>query len=333
MAEVFDEWQLKIHSNLSEEAKEKARNDWVTMNKDIVHAGLNEASNYAQSQLREVIVGKMVANHRVPEPEEIIECAKRSPTCHDDEDKHWIFDFHWDVLLFKAVGKSHWGDNVRYTKAISTGINEVGKHHITVETEAILCCMFVTCMAKWKCIAECKRDGREVDRKEDRYNSIYVDSDAGQNKYGGWNKAGCTKFRSLCKVIQEARGQVHVADMENACLERLRLKHNLDEAGNKRKKGKKRRRVEEEESDDEGFEQLWATSLVEIYLFVPRYLTNLLGHSDLSTHFSSTNGATISCQLVVPLFIPPRYSPLLAPKINLIAEFITMATPLFGPTR
>lgn len=256
---IFDQWNLKEFKDLKGDELHAAKATWVAENSDYVRQAMNDVRNYAQSQLRDWVVTQTEAGKLVPTAEQVRKCALRDKEFLDTEEGMEIFAIYHDVLLRKVVGKHHWNDWIRHYSTISSAKHKNGDPCIAVNTEALLVALFDNCRLKWGCILE-QRKKNKVDnkRKDSRYKCPYIDTDVGQAKWGGWNKKGRNEVRKLCKEIFEARKSEHVAEVEEACLKKVREINDIDERDKKRQeKGKKKRKapVEEEESDDE-FDQL-----------------------------------------------------------------------------
>ena len=256
---IFDQWKLKEYQGLEGKEFVEAKKNWLLQNKELVRTAMNDQRNYAQSQLRTFITARMMFDQRVPTPQQVLDCATREPYLHEEEDKHWIMEMYHDDLLFKVVGKEHWDSWVRHYACISTAkpTDPEGKLFIQVTTEAFLVACYQNCYDKWLYIVEEKKQNREADRKDPRFNTPFIDSDAGQAKYGGWNQAGKSYFKELCKKIKEARERDHVQEMEKACLQRVRINNKIEERDQKRAaRSKRKRRVEVEEESEDEFDML-----------------------------------------------------------------------------
>ena len=256
---IFDQWKLKEYQGLDEKAFVEAKKNWLLRNKDLVRVALNDQRNYAQSQLRNYVTNRLMLNQQVPTPAQVLDCATREPYLHQKADKHWIMEMYWDVLLFKVVGKEHWDSWIRHYACISSAKPpEPGaKLFLQVTTEAFLVACYENCFDKWLYIVEEKKKGKEANRKNIRSNTAFIDSDAGQAKWGGWNAAGRNYFKELCAKIKEARERDHVKEMEEACLHRLRVFHKIEERDEKRAaRSKRKRRVEVEEEPEDEFDLL-----------------------------------------------------------------------------
>ena len=83
----------------------------------------------------------------------------------------------------------------------------------------------------------------------------FCDSDKGQAKWGGWNKAGRDFFKKACGLVKTSHVKQSTTKWEIECLAMLRAKHGVKEEEEKRA-SKKMRKLEEEveESEDENDE-------------------------------------------------------------------------------
>ena len=174
----------------------------------------------------------------------------------DDPKKHWIFEFCWDDILFRIVGKDHWDTYVRHYSTISQAIlPNYEKNCIAVGTEAFAVALYENCFDRFHLIVEQQKKRIDDKKRTDpRHKTKMIDCDGGQAKWGGWNKVGRDFCADLRKDVVKAREQEHVHEMEDACLDRIRITHDV-EARDKRRgaKSRRKRRVEEveDESDDE----------------------------------------------------------------------------------
>ena len=256
-ANVFERWDLKEFESLVGDTREAAKVQWITQNKELVRAGMNDARNYAQAGLRKLIVNRLIAKQWVPTPEQVYNCALRTEEYHTNAEYHKIFDFYADVLLFKVVGKPHWDTWIRYYKTISSAKPASDPQPgacITVGTEAFLVALYENCFDKWQMLAEMAAKGEEDPKRLDPRNKTKcIDQDGGQAKWGGWNKYGRDMCKKYGKEIKEARDQPHVKEMEEAGLQRLRVANDIEAKDKKR--GSRKRKVKEtaegEESENE----------------------------------------------------------------------------------
>lgn len=117
---------------------------------------------------------------------------------------------------------------------------------------------YTNCYNKWLYLGNYKKDGgKDPDRKNAEMKTAFIDTDAGQARWGGWNKSGRDFIKAKAKEIAEARQQPHVAEVEELALKRIREEQKIEERDQKRLARKRRRTIieEEEESEDE-FDQL-----------------------------------------------------------------------------
>lgn len=250
---IFDKWNLKDFQGLGEQELQDAKVRWVTQNKDLVRISMNEVRNYAQSRIRDWVVERLVAKKPVPMPVQVMECAMRKIEYHTDPEKQKIFDLYHDELLFKVLGREHWDWWVRHYNPIS-GLKDDGSNLVEYGSEAFLVALFENCWEKWQTIALNKAAGKvDKKRKDDVYKTPFIDKDAGVAKWGGWNKKGRDRVKDISKLVKDARAQDHVQQLEDACLQRLRIKHDIVARDAKKGAKKKRKRpvAMEVESDDE----------------------------------------------------------------------------------
>ncbi len=252
---VYHHMNLKEFNDMPDgEDKEKAIATWVTQNADHVRTGMNDVRNYTQGELRKVVMDRLMAGLVVPTSDVVLECATRV-NCGPGEANEEIFDFYVDVLLPKVALTENWDANHRHYQRVSAAHHQGNptKMCVTVSTEAFLVLMFLNCHKKWEYLKTCKLESKKEDRSHEDYKSPYTEVAKGQQKYGGWNLAGKKKFKELCILISEARKEEWVPTVEEACLQRLRTKHKVEERDRKRAiRGRKRRGVvQEEESEDE----------------------------------------------------------------------------------
>ena len=257
-ARVFDKWKLKQFEGLVGEARETAKIHWIAQNKDYVRLAMNDIRNYAQAGLRKFIVERLTSGQWVPTPTEVLDCALRNEEFHTEPANHKIFDMYADHLLFKVVGKDHWDTWMRYYGPISSAKpanDPQADPYISVGTEAFLVACYENCYVKWECIAEQKMAGtKDPARKDPRHKTTMIDTDGGQVRWGGWNKVGRDRVKDVGKLIKAAREQPHVQEMEQACLQRMRAEHDIEERDKKRGARTRKRKVvevEAEESEDE----------------------------------------------------------------------------------
>jgi hypothetical protein len=242
------------YEGLTGKALTYAENAWNDENSDLVRTGLNEARNYAQSQCRCKAQKLLRHGKYLPTPKEVLVCAMRGDVGKTDQTMA-IFDLYWDEWLFCILGKPNWDVRFRHHGCISTTYDpsQGNRRRVTIGSEAFLVLMFENCYDKWQYMMEENMAGRIHVNKHKRMETPYTDPLAGQNKYGGWNPAGKKRFKALGDMIHAAQAKEpgHVKMVKEACLARLRAKHNVDG------KGRKRGREEFQEEEEEDIEEVW----------------------------------------------------------------------------
>lgn len=244
----------KEFDGLDQDELVEAQSQWVALNADHVRTGMNSVRNYAQGQLRTVAVSYFAADKAFPTIDQILDCATRAEYLDTTDEGKKIFEFYWDVLLMKVVGKRHWDKHIRHYNTIQEAKHmdeRTDPRCITHSSEAFLVLLVENCRTKWVHLSDESRDGKDHDPTHKNLLVPFVTRDAGQQQWGGWSLAGRKRFKELREKIIDAQKQKHVLQLEKNCLERLRLKHEIDERDQKRKsRGKKRKMVEEEDEDD-----------------------------------------------------------------------------------
>ena len=93
----------------------------------------------------------------------------------------------------------------------------------------------------------------EEDKEEPHPDSIApcTITDGGTMPFGGWNKAGRKRYRTLLKKITDSKNKKRVKDADMEALVRIRDLHQVDERAARAKKGKKVEEAEELDSDHE----------------------------------------------------------------------------------
>jgi hypothetical protein len=243
------------YEGLSGKALIVAEQLWCDENSDLVRTGLNEARNYAQSQCRTKAQKLLGLGKYLPTPEEVLVCAMRGDVGKTDQTMG-IFDLYVDELIFCILGKPNWDVRFRYHGCISTTYDPSWSgdvRRVSIGSEAFLVLMFENCYDKWQYMMEEKLAKRTPNKKHKRMQTPYTDALAGQNKYGGWNVAGKKRFKALGDMIHAAQAKEpgHVKMVEEACLARLRAKHNVGG------KARKRAREEFEEEEEDGIVREW----------------------------------------------------------------------------
>jgi hypothetical protein len=251
--------------------------EWIAANKDVVRRGMNSYRNYTQQEMREYFLKFFADNQEelLPEKDEMLQFALRAGLRVQKEDAdgnfsgpgsepsdvelvHRLdkFEYYADGWVGKAAGQEHWArPTLKYYFRIS--------EKVTASTEAFLVVMYENCYDKWTAQAKLIREGnfdtvaftkaerlREKTRgQQPLYPTPYTTASSGQCMFGGFNKAGMKRYKEVKKLIEEARTQDWVEEVEDQCLQHLRLKYKRDEIDTKAKRPRARAVEEEEESD------------------------------------------------------------------------------------
>lgn len=258
-ANIFDKWNLKDFKSLKGQEREDAKAQWVAENQESVRVAMNSVRNYAQAQVRDWVVDRLMKGQMVPTPDQMRLCALRDSSISSDEELQEIFRMYHQDLLGKVLGKEHWDSWIRNYNTISSAKEpgtptEANELCVVPNSEAFLVILFDNCWVKWQMVAELKKAGKQdPKRKDQRWKTKYIDANAGVAKWGGWNKAGRKAVKDLAKLIDAARKEDHVAQLENECLQRVQanLGITVDDGEAGKKKRKRKEALAEVESDDE----------------------------------------------------------------------------------
>ena len=258
---IFDKWNLKEFQTLAGKELADANAVWIAQNQDLVRQAMNNVHNYVQSQLRSFVTDRLEAGKSVPTPDQVRLCALCDPMINDDKVMQEVFTIYHQELLAKVLGKEHWDPYVRNYNTISEARKQnpdgtAGDFCVTPGTEALLVIFFENCHEKWQLIVEERKKNRKSDpkRENEKYKTKYITADGGRATWGGWTKEGRKAVADMAKLIDQARKEAHVPEMEKACLLRVQEAKGIvvDAEGKPKKKNRKRKQpIVEEESDDE----------------------------------------------------------------------------------
>ena len=207
-----------------DDATEKVLDNFYQEHGNAVRVAHNDVRNYGQQQVTNFIVKLRMDEGNVfcPNADDVIKCISRDQEFLNTDEGKECFDFMVDVLLPKVCGAGVWLPNYRYTATISAATHAVSnKPCITPSTEAFLGLMFEGCDQRWDFMAECKANGNEIDRNDERYNNPYNDHEAGNAPFGGYTKEGQERFKELLQLVEAGRSSPHCAQVEAECLARL----------------------------------------------------------------------------------------------------------------
>ncbi len=96
----------------------------------------------------------------------------------------------------------------------------------------------------------------DLDKDEPDFYTMYLDSKAGQNKWGGWGIEGRNKFKEFRDEISDARGSKVSERAEQWALKALRSENKIDELEAKRANSRCRKRKTDShvsEDEEEGY--------------------------------------------------------------------------------
>jgi hypothetical protein len=263
-ANIFDKWNLKEFKSLKGQEREDAKAQWVAENQEAVRVAMNSVRNYAQAQVRDWVVDRLLKGQVVPTPDQMRLCALRDGSISTDPEMQEAFRLYHQDLLGKVLGKEHWDSWIRNYSTISSAKEpgtptEANELCVVPNTEAFLVILFDNCWVKWHYVAELKKAGKkDSKRKDDRWKTKYIDANAGVAKWGGWNKAGRKAVKDLAKLIDAARKEDHVAQLEDECLQRVQanLGITVDDGEQAGKKKRKRKEAPAEVESDDEFDRL-----------------------------------------------------------------------------
>lgn len=108
-----------------------------------------------------------------------------------------------------------------------------GALRITASSEAVAVLLVKNNHSKWEAMykhrnIDMNHGGKFPEWKKSaptenvQFKTKYSDSNCGQNKFGGWKIEGLHEFVRLCKVVKTARAKEFCAEVEEACIERLK---------------------------------------------------------------------------------------------------------------
>ena len=93
---------------------------------------------------------------------------------------------------------------------------------------------------------EWKMPKKKNDPRTKLFQAKYSSATSGSNRYGGWDRDGRVRFNELRALIEEARQNPHVPNLEEEALKRVRVRNKLGDkdinpdACNGKKQRKKR---------------------------------------------------------------------------------------------
>ena len=180
-----------------------------------------------------------------------------------------LLDWYVKKLVPTVAGCKLFDAKIRHFEPLSSSEipNSEGKLRVPPSTEAFTLLMYKNCKSKWEAMhnhTEIKKlklafprySKREPEQNKE-WNTLYSDAASGQNKFGGWKKAGLKEFIRLQAVISKAREEKErVLEVDKGVVSRLyrtyKDKHEkLNEDGTKKRKADEISGENEEEDEEE----------------------------------------------------------------------------------
>ena len=266
-------------NNMTQEYKDSFALTYI----HLVDVTISRRRSYVQQQMSKVLLNLMNSTHTGSGPETdlcpsyelFLKCALRDIDV-DNEEEMVAFCWYWEHILSTNGGFSLWHkDDIKYNLLPSECTYKFEDYDKEFKlfppaTEAFFVLLYENCIDKWKHHALWKHDNpkerlpimNKQNKDEPLHKTKYTITDIGQQKYGGWSKAGLEKFTALRKQVKASRlekVQVEGVDVktgkkttktlaqhilvEQRALERLRKIYKKDEPA---KEDKKRKRPIEE---------------------------------------------------------------------------------------
>ena len=183
-------------------------------------------------QLRRVILRQGMELVDADAPEAANEDEDPAKTKEIDQNFEW-FRWYWDELLPKVTGKGRWGGNIRRYGTISEfKYPDSEEKYVSSTDEAMVLLCFENGERRFKYYLDCAKENPpgEVDHNDERFQTRWSNSSAGQNKFGGWTPKGRQRFSALCKTICRAKKSPHVKAVEEHTLRLIRRTVGLEDS-------------------------------------------------------------------------------------------------------
>ena len=134
-----------------------------------------------------------------------------------------FFKWYWNFLLPAVASKVRWGSNYRKHLTISEGVFKAAgtKKLITDSDEAFVVIVYENCENRFPYTAECKKDGKKVNEKDEKYQTRWCDDGAGLQKFGGWNNKGRKRYVKLVQAIWYTKQKATVKTLEQGILKEI----------------------------------------------------------------------------------------------------------------
>jgi len=262
--------------NLAGEQKEKAIDEWVANNADIVRRRLNKQRNYVQGQLREFQMDILEKGGELPTIQEVEKCLKRDPVFLATAKGKKVFELYWESYLTKVSGNEHWPESIRHGRDTRISTTKHGPSitrpkgicNITPHLEAFTVVLHRNGYQKWHDMAADKKkfleekDGEAGDDDEDGIwvydpkaayaQTPFVNPLECNNQWGGWNQEGQNAYKVYREQNKAARKLPTTLELEKQCLRRVRAlagKETAKYLAKEDKKYRKRKRSLEDVAD------------------------------------------------------------------------------------
>jgi hypothetical protein len=257
------------------QAKELARQEWISIYSCDLREGLNQQRSYVQAQMkyqalwwqRGKLIEKIPAPSTpappggyldLPHPNDMWKVVCRDFEQESDKGKDrqgYLRDlFDWWVAdhVSACAGSKYWSQKAQRTACVSSymfqdedGSEKIG---VTASTEALAFIMYENCYDKWKEMHKFKEvehetidvpkySGRRPEETK-RWKCKWSDPSGGQDLYGGWDSEGLKQFEEGRKQITKSRKD-HAEDyakIEEAQRKRFAEKYDAEMKKKRKKK-------------------------------------------------------------------------------------------------
>jgi hypothetical protein len=112
---------------------------------------------------------------------------------------------------------------------------------LTTSNKALVQVSFENCEQHFPYLASLEQrkytnEEKQEHREHEKYQSTYSSANVWQQKFGGWNAAGCKGFYDLCVHIQEVRRNHETLALELEILQEIQADLGLDKKKEKKRK-------------------------------------------------------------------------------------------------
>ena len=212
-----------------------------------VAKAINDSRSNAQGAIKKAYEKRVLSGESVPDAPLVLDLALRRGLEYDEKEpqknalRRELFEWYWDSSLVGVCGSKRWGYSIRNYGLISsyTPVDSKNKY-VTSSDEALIVVLFENCARRFPYVAQCKHDGKEVDKTNKEYESRYSDDTCGQDKFGGWNLEGRKRYNVIRKAISKNRKKraAEIKTIERRTLKSLQHKYNLDQSKSQKRKNR-----------------------------------------------------------------------------------------------